>query len=308
MKTIPTTARYTTAFWNAMRNRLYDIAALDERRGYLGASIVPSQDEETMREELAKRNIFRQIATVVQVDSMACTVAVLAPIGSAAFIPDNAKVPESNADHASIAIESHKIAQIIRITNALMKDAGFDLRGALMKEFGRSFGTVEENGCINGGGISEPYGVLHPEQGAEMGPTAAGTDALTFDDIAKLYFSLGRDYRRDAVWLMSDATAYALRTLKGSTGGHLWWQSDDTIFGRPVYTSPFMPDVTAGAKPVLFGDFSYYWLFERGGALINPIHELYAPNGQTGFLGMEQIDGHLVKRETVKALQMAREA
>jgi HK97 family phage major capsid protein len=36
-----------------------------------------------------------------------------------------------------------------------------------------------------------------------------------------------------------------------------------------------MSAIAPGAKPIAFGDFSYYWLFERGSAMVKPLHEKY---------------------------------
>ena len=120
-----------------------------------------------------------------------------------------------------------------------------------------------------------------------------------------LYFSLKTEYRRNAVWLMNDETAMYLRKLKDDVDSHLWRNSDDTIFGRPVYTSPHMPKMEAGNMPIAFGDFSFYWLIERGGVTLKALHEKYAVNGVTGFIGTEFIDGRLIRQEAVKVLKMA---
>ena len=173
-----------------------------------------------------------------------------------------------------------------------------------MKIFGRSFASTEEGGCINGDGINSPNGLLLDGTGAEIGVTVSGTGALTYDNIVELYFSLGREFRREASWLMSDTTAFALRTITDSVGNPIWRHSDDSLFGRPVFVSPHMPDVAPGAKPVLFGDFSYYWLIERNGTFVRTFNESFALMGQTGFQGVKLVDGHLVKREAVKVLQM----
>jgi len=122
--------------------------------------------------------------------------------------------------------------------------------------------------------------------------------------VKALYFSLAPEYRREAVWLMSDETALGLRRLKDSGGGLIWVDSDNTIFNRPVYTSPYMPAAAAENKPVLFGDFSYYWLFERGGVTLEMLREKYAAQGVTGYIGREFLDGRLIRREAIKALEM----
>lgn len=61
-----------------------------------------------------------------------------------------------------------------------------------------------------------------------------------------------------------------IRKLKDSTGQYLWQPSlvagtPDTILGRPVKTSAFMPTTAAGAKTIAFGDFKYYWIADRQG-------------------------------------------
>lgn len=56
-------------------------------------------------------------------------------------------------------------------------------------------------------------------------------------------------------------------------------------------TSAYMPVIAAGAKTIAFGDFSYYWIADRQGRSFKRLNELYAANGQVGFLGSQRVDG-----------------
>ena len=124
-----------------------------------------------------------------------------------------------------------------------------------------------------------------------------------------LFYSLRAPYRRSAVFIMNDSTVKALRKLKNGSGDYIWQPSvtagtPDTILNRPVYTSPFVPVLGSGAKPILFGDMNYYWVADREGRRFQRLNELYAPNGQVGFLSSERVDGKLILPEAVKCLQM----
>ena len=109
--------------------------------------------------------------------------------------------------------------------------------------------------------------------------------------------------------MMNDATVKALRKLKDNNGQYLWQPSltagaPDTLLNRPVYTSAFMPTLEAGAKAVLFGDLSYYWVADQQGRSFRRLGELYAPTGQVGFLATQRVDGKLILPEAVKVMQM----
>ena len=123
-----------------------------------------------------------------------------------------------------------------------------------------------------------------------------------------LYYSLRAPYRKASVFLMNDSTVKAVRKLKDANGQYLWQPSlsagtPDTLMGRPVYTSAYMPALAAGAKGVLFGDLSYYWVADRQGRSFKRLGELYAPTGQVGFLATQRVDGRLILPEAVKILQ-----
>lgn len=109
--------------------------------------------------------------------------------------------------------------------------------------------------------------------------------------------------------MMNDASVKALRKLKDNNGQYLWQPSltagaPDTLLNRPVYTSAFMPALAAGAKSILFGDLSYYWVADRQGRSFRRLGELYAPTGQVGFLATQRVDGKLILPEAVKVMQM----
>ena len=70
----------------------------------------------------------------------------------------------------------------------------------------------------NGTGVNMPTGILAETGGADIGMTA---NALTYDDVIRLYFSAKPEYRRNGVWLMNDETALMLRSLKDNSGQYL---------------------------------------------------------------------------------------
>ena len=60
--------------------------------------------------------------------------------------------------------------------------------------------------------------------------------------------------------------------------------------------------IAASAKTIAFGDFSYYWIADRQGRSFKRLNELYAANGQVGFLASQRVDGKLILSEAIKVL------
>jgi len=304
MKTKLNNSPYATAFWAMMINRAHNADDLhNSRQKEAEGFYFPDDTLMRFRDEQKKMNIFRQIATVMNIGSAETRIKVLPPSGEADFVGEGVAIPESTETITDFNIESYKIAKLTKITHETLRDVGFNLEAALIADFGRAFGLAEENGMINGNGINRPNGLLHPTKGAEIGVTATGT--LNFDHVRELFFSLGAEFRKNACWLMNDETALFVRTLKDSTGGYIWNDFDNSIFGKPVHTTPYMPSVAAGNTPVLFGDFRFLWLMERAGVVVKPLVELYAEHGITGYVCTEFMDSRLVKREAVKGLAIA---
>lgn len=168
-------------------------------------------------------------------------------------------------------------------------------------------GTMEEEAFIVGDGNKKPTGFL---SAAQIGVTTEYQTEITFDDVMDLYHSLKSPYRNKAVFIASDLTVKALRKLKDSNGQFLWNPSvvagtPDTVLGRPIHVSGYMPQIGAGAKAMAFGDFSFYWIADRAGRTFERLNELFAATHQVGFKAVQRVDGKLILPEAVKVLQMS---
>ena len=305
------TDAYKTAFWNMVRAKAmsYEIhnalkIGEDDHGGYLA----PDEFERTLVEALEEQNIFRQFAHVITTSSGDRKIPVVASKGTASWIDEEAAFPESDDTFGMLSIGAFKLATTIKVSDELLHDSVFDVASYIAKEFARRIGAAEEEAFFTGNGTGRPTGILNATGGAEIGVTSAGAN-ISFDDVIDLYYSLRSPYRRNAVFMMNDSTVRALRKLKNGSGDYLWQPSvtagtPDTILNRPVYTSSYMPTVAAGAKSILFGDMSYYWIADREGRTFQRLNELYAPTGQVGFLSFERVDGKLILPEAAKVLQM----
>lgn len=143
--------------------------------------------------------------------------------------------------------------------------------------------------------MGKPNGILGR---ATLGVTAASATDVTTDEVIDLFYSLPRQWRARASFVMNDTTVQLLRKKKASTGDYLYQPGlqegePARLLGRPLYTSSYMPTVATGNKSIIVGDFSQYYIALRSGIVMQVLRERYAEEGKIGFKAFERIDGIL---------------
>lgn len=313
---------YVNAFWKVFRNgkealNHEDVSLLmdpqirnlavgtDANGGYL----VPDEFERKIIKGLEEQNIMRQLATVIPTSSGSREIPVESDYGTANWMGENEAYTESDATFGQEILGAHKAGTIIKVSEELLNDSAFNIDDYVSGAFARRFGDLEEAAFINGDGVKKPTGLIGS---AQVGHTtlAGQVSALIADDFIDLFHSLKRPYRRNASFLANDGTIKAARKLKDNDGQYLWQAGlqagePDRILNRPVHVSDDVPSLGAGNKPLAFGDYSYYWIADRQGRVMQRLNELYAANGQVGFRMFERVDGKLILPEAVKVLQNA---
>src|SRR5699024_1724367 len=279
---------YKNAFWNAMRSKAPTqevMNSLSVGTDSEGGFLVPDEFERTLVQTLEEENVFRQLAKVVKTSSGDRKIPVVTTKGSAACI-------DAGEGFEQTSIGAYKLGTMLKVSDELLNDSVFNLENYISTEFARRIGAKEEEAFLVGNGEGKPTGIFNDTGGAELGVTAASTTAITADEIIDLVFSLKAPYRKNAVFIMNDATVKAIRKLKDGQGQYLWQPSltagtPDTLLNRPIYTSAYAPTIASGVKSIAFGDFGYYWIADRQGRSFKRLNELFATTGQVGFLASQ---------------------
>ena len=302
---------YRKAFWNAMRmknpsTQIYNSLSIgeDSEGGYLA----PDEFENTLITTLEEENVFRKLAKIIKTSSGDRKIPVVVTKGTAAWLDEGEEFEESDSVFGQTSIGAYKLGTMIKVSDELLNDSIFNIESYIATEFARRIGAKEEEAFLIGDGEGKPTGIFNATGGAELGITAGSATAITADEIIDLVYSLKAPYRKNAAFIMNDATVKAIRKLKDGQGQYLWQPSltagtPDTLLNRPVYTSAYAPILEAGAKTIAFGDFGYYWIADRQGRSFKRLNELFATSGQVGFLGSQRVDGKLILPEAIKVLQ-----
>ena len=274
-----------------------------------GGYLLPVEFHNEIINAITGENIFRQIGkTIVTASEHKITIVATKPI--AAWLAEGAEISFSNATFGQISLSAYKLAVSLKCSNELLQDSFYDLEQFLVSEFSAEFARAEENAFLNGTGENSPKGILPTLAESATGTLQTTGTEITADDLISLQFSVERAYRKKAVWLMNDATLAHIRRLKDSSGGFIWQpgmleEEPSKIFGQPVYTSAFMPAPAAGNVCVLYGDFAdYYLIGERGQREFQPLKEIFALSGQTGFLMTERIDAVITNPAAFRGLKI----
>ena len=304
------TGAYNSAFWDMMRGHGDSVEvrnALSIGVNEDGGYTVSDEFERNLVKGLEENNILRRLAHVIKTSSGTRKIPIANDTLEASWIDEGTPITEGTTAFAQATLGAYKMGKLIRVSNELLHDSAFNIASYIAERFGNAMGRAEEKAFIAGDGDKKPTGML---LGAEVGATAASQTAITFDEIFKLYYSLKAPYRAKASFICNEDLLLQIMMLKDGQSNYIWKPAldvgkPDTILGRPIYTSSYVPSVAAGQKVMLFGDLSYYWIADRGERTFKRLNELYAASDQVGFVTTQRVDGKLILPEAVKVLKMA---
>jgi HK97 family phage major capsid protein len=276
-----------------------------------GGYLVPEEFERQIVTGLDEANVIRSLAKVITT-SAERKIPVAATHSAAQWTPENGAYTESNPTFDQKTIDAYKLTDLVKVSIELLQDSMFDLESYIAGEFARAFGIAEEQAFCVGTGTNQPTGIF-TKDGGTVGVTAASATAITADELISLVYALKSPYRRNAKFLMNDATVSMIRKLKDGNGAYLWQPSvqagqPDKLLGYDLFTSPYVPTAGSEALTVAFGDFKNYWIADRSGRTVQRLNELYSTNGQVGFVATERVDGKVILPEGIQLLKMKKSA
>ena len=304
------------AYTNAFKSMIRGQESITEVRDALSAGItteggytVPDEFDKKLIKGLNDHNVIRRLAKVEHTRSGMHKIPVLSGEASVAWVDESTPIPETGMEYGRITFSAYKMGAVLKVTNEYLRETALDIEDHITDSFCIAVGKEEEKAFINGTGIKQATGLLHETDGAGIGAITEKAGDVSMDDVIRLYYSLDGAYRKDAVFLCNEDLMMRLMLLKDGNGNYIWKPSlevgkPDTLLGKPVYTSNAMPELKAGNKVLLWGDFSYYWITERGRRTFRRLDELFSVEGQTGFMLTQRLDAKLVLKDAMKVLKV----
>ena len=298
---------YREDFFNAMRGKPTVHNVLSEGTDADGGYLVPTEFEREVVNGLKETGSIRSIARVITTASER-KIALAATHSQAHWTDENAAYTESNPTFSQKSLDAYKMTDLIRVSEELLQDAFFDLEGYIRDEIVSAFAELEDSAFCVGTGSGQPTGIF-TANGGDVGVNAAAADKVTFEEIVDLVYGLKAPYRRNARFLLNDSTIAAIRKIKDGNGQYVWQPSmqagqPDRLMGYELITTPAAPAMAAGAYAIAFGDFGYFWIADRGARTFRRLNELYATNGQVGFIASQRLDAKVILPEAIKLVKM----
>jgi len=191
---------------------------------------------------------------------------------------------ETNLTFGMENIAIHTVMATTPISRNMLEDAFFDVEDFLATKYAEAAGIDEDNRFLTSAGGASPLGIL-PGSANVGGLTEEDTgnaNALTWDGagaavtkhgLIGMVYAIASQYLPRARWLMERATVEEIRTMKDGAGNYLWEPDQQAgqplmLLGYPVYMQEGMPSIAADAYPILFGDFSAYYIADRVGMTV----------------------------------------
>lgn len=183
-----------------------------------------------------------------------------------AITSEGSSISESDPSFSAfITLGAFKYAATFQLSREVVEDSGINLLDFVARQAAVGMGTAVNAGLTTGTGTVQPKGIVSASTLGVTGGTGV-SGVPTADNLIDLVYSVGSPYRRrGGSWQMRAATLAAVRKLKDTTNNYIWQPSlqvgqPDMLLGFPVYENPDVAATGTGAKSVIFGDASSYYV------------------------------------------------
>ena len=181
----------------------------------------------------------------------------------------------------------------VGFSQSLVEDAA-NLVQLVQNDIADTLAIDEDEAFLIGDGANKPRGMLPSSANGDGLATVNSGHAtlLTADGLIGLSDGIDEQYMDRARFIFNKATGTAIRKLTDGAGGYLFDRELQnnlrTLLGFQFGRSEAMPSVGASAYPVLFGDFSGYWIVQKAGLTIARF--------QDSNTGVNRVEYHVRRR------------
>lgn len=221
-----------------------------------------------------------------------------------------ARVPEAKTDgHASgtaplftqLVLGGYLYSsKIVKTSWQILRDSGIDIEARLGAMLGERLARIQNTEFTSYAGTTGPgpQGLTTVVSTGRQSATG-NTTSIPDTDIYRTVHALDPAYRGPRCrWMFEDATCLALRLMKDGAGRFIWPElgsiqagQPQMLAGYPIVINQDMPTMAASAVHTTFGDHFAYKIRRVGGITILRLNEVYAEEGQVGFLAYQTADG-----------------
>lgn len=232
--------------------------------------------------------------------------------GVASWTAEAAAYTPSDETFANVSLGAYKSTSKIIVSEELVADSQFGLEGFLSTEFGERLGVLQNTAFVLGDGSGKPTGLLATTAttNVTLATAAVGnTTSFSYSALVTAVFTLPRQYRRNASFVVNDGSARNLYLMLDSQNRPLWnvnmaSSGPDTFLGYPIYTDPDLPAPAVSVISLLFGDFKRAYTVRRANGIgMQRQNELHSDSGQVGFRAYERVDGKVTLAAAAIALK-----
>jgi HK97 family phage major capsid protein len=312
---------FRNAFWHYMSTPTVADLDVEEHRALskgtttAGGFLVPTSMANDIIRSLRDMGAVASLCNEIRTDSgEALNLPANTVHGTASWTAESIGYTPSDETFANVSLGAYKSTAKIIVSEELVADSQFDLQGFLAVEFGERLGVLQNTAFVQGDGSGKPTGILASATTSNITTVTAAagagnTTTFVYSALVGGIFSLPRQYRRNAAFIVNDTSARNLYLMVDSQGRPLWSVNvaaggPDTFLGYPIYTDPDVPTPAIGNISVLFGDWKRAYTVRRSNGIgMQRQDELHSDNGQIGFRAYERVDGKVTLAAAAIALK-----
>lgn len=201
------------------------------------------------------------------------------------------------------------------VTLEAMEDPQHNLAGFVLRSLAKNFAVAESIEFISGTGkgdgvtADKPSGLLKAGAIGTINTGVAATLGTNGDKFLDLTTEVHSSYHAGAVFLMNSKTKAAISKMKNNNGDYVVNNAvvageASTLWGYKIVIDENMPNVAAGATPILFGNFREgFMICDRVG--MSFLEDPYTSLGYVNYIARKRVGSVVKDARALKGLRVA---
>jgi HK97 family phage major capsid protein len=221
-----------------------------------GGYLAPPEYINEILKQIVEISPVRAVSRVRTTTKKAILIPTRTGTPTAQWVDEGGSMSATQSTYGMKEIPTSKLVAEVVISLESLNDSAFDMQSEINQDVIEQFSYAEGVAFLTGDGVSKPDGILSDT--TIQATNSGDANLLTADSLITVAGTLKTGY--NPMYMFNRRTLAAIRKFKGADGHYIWTPSleegaPNMINGEPYVIANDVPDIAAGAYPVLYGDF-----------------------------------------------------